>query len=88
MEFDIFSTVEKISQVLVFFLRFFISFTHVVAYSFAFVFVLIYSFIWVFFHKRPRITGQQVKGETLTPLYHFHSLHRHLDNEILSFLLV
>ena len=37
--------------------------------------------VWVFFHKHSRFTGQQGKGESiyLTPLYHFHPLHRHLD---------
>ena len=38
--------------------------------------------IWVFFfHKHSRFTGQQGKGEGiyLTPVYHFHPLHRHLD---------
>ena len=37
--------------------------------------------IWVFFHKHSRFTGKQGKGEGiyLTPLYHFHPLHRHLD---------
>ena len=37
--------------------------------------------IWVFFHERSRFTGQQGKGKGiyLTPLYHFHPLHRHLD---------
>ena len=36
--------------------------------------------IWVFFHEHSRFTGQQGKGEGiyLTPLYHFHPLHRHL----------
>ena len=35
----------------------------------------------VFFHEHSRFTGQQEKGESisLTPLYHFHPLHRHLD---------
>ena len=34
-----------------------------------------------FFHERSQIIGQQGKGEGfyLTPLYHFHLLHRHLD---------
>ena len=34
-----------------------------------------------FFHKHWWFTGQQGKGETtsLTPLYHFYLLHRHLD---------
>ena len=37
--------------------------------------------VWVFFHEHSLFTGQQVKGEGifLTPLYHFHPLHRHLD---------
>ena len=37
--------------------------------------------IWVFFHGHSRFTGQQGKGEatSLTPLYHFDPLHRHLD---------
>ena len=37
--------------------------------------------IWVFFHEHSRFTGQQGKGESiyLTPLYHFHPLHRDLD---------
>ena len=38
-------------------------------------------FIWVFFHKHSRFAGQQGKDEaiSLTPLYHFHLLHIHLD---------
>ena len=38
-------------------------------------------FIWVFFHKNTQFTGQQGKGESisLTPLYHYHPLHRHLE---------
>ena len=37
--------------------------------------------IWVFFYEHSRITGLQVKGEgiSLTPQYHFHPLHKHLD---------
>ena len=37
--------------------------------------------IWVLFHEHSRITGLQGKGEgiSLTPRYHFHLLHRHLD---------
>ena len=46
-------------------------------------YIYIYFFfsIWVFFHEHSRFTGQQGKGEGiyLTPLYHFHPLHRHLD---------
>ena len=47
--------------------------------------VLLLSFyffsIWVFFHKDSQFTGQQGEGEaiTLTPLYHFHLLHRLLN---------
>ena len=42
----------------------------------------IYFSIWVFFHNHSRITGLQGKGEgiSLTPHYHFHPLHKHLDN--------
>ena len=37
--------------------------------------------IWVFFHEHSRITGLQGKKEgiSLTPHYHYHPLHRHLD---------
>ena len=37
--------------------------------------------IWFFFHDYSRFARQQDKGEaiSLTPLYHSHSLHRHLD---------
>ena len=37
--------------------------------------------ISLFFHEHSRITELQGKGEGifLTPHYHFHSLHRHLD---------
>ena len=37
--------------------------------------------IWVFFHEHSRFIGQQgkVEGISLTPLYHFHPPHRHLD---------
>ena len=38
--------------------------------------------IWVIFYEHSRITGLQRKGEgiSLTPHYHFYTLHRHLDN--------
>ena len=38
-------------------------------------------FIWAFFHKHSPFTGQQGKGQgiSLSPLYHFYPLHRHLD---------
>ena len=41
----------------------------------------IFFSIWVFFHDYSRITGLQGKGQdiSLTPHYHFHLLHRHLD---------
>ena len=32
--------------------------------------------LWVFFHEHSRFTEQN--GISVTPLYHFHSLHRHL----------
>ena len=37
--------------------------------------------IWDFLHNHSRIKGLQGKGEgiLLTPQYHFHLLHRHLD---------
>ena len=40
-----------------------------------------YFFIPVLFHGHKRITGLQGKREaiSLTPHYHFHPLHRHLD---------
>ena len=43
--------------------------------------VKLFFSIWFFFHKHSRITGLQGKGEgiPLTPHYHFHLLHRHLD---------
>ena len=43
--------------------------------------VIILFSILVFFHEHSRITGLQGKGEgiSLTPHYHFHPLHRHLD---------
>ena len=42
--------------------------------------ILFFS-IWEFFHNHSRITGLQGKKEgiSLTPHYHFHPLHRHLD---------
>ena len=37
--------------------------------------------VWVFFHEHSQFTGLQGKGEaiSLSPLYHFYLLHRHLD---------
>ena len=42
---------------------------------------LFFFSIWVFSHEHSRFTRQQGKGEaiSLSPLYHFHPLHRHLD---------
>ena len=47
--------------------------------------VLNFFLIWVFFDKHSRITGLQGKGEdiSLTYHYHFHTLQRHFDDEIL-----
>ena len=45
------------------------------------VFLLFFS-IWVFFHEHSRITELQGKGGggiSLTPHYHLHLLHSHLD---------
>ena len=41
---------------------------------------LTYFSIWVFFHEHSQFTGLQEKAEatSVTPLYHFHLLHRHL----------
>ena len=41
---------------------------------------MIFFSIWVFFHQHLWITGLRGKREgiSLTPHYHFHSLHRHL----------
>ena len=41
----------------------------------------VFFFCLVFFHEHSLITGLQGKGEgiSLTPQYHFHPLHRHLD---------
>ena len=43
--------------------------------------IFLFFSIWVFFRKHSRFTGQQEKEEaiSLSPLYHFHSLHIHLD---------
>ena len=42
--------------------------------------------VWVFSHDHSRITGLQGKGEgiSLTPHYHFHLLHRHLDSRVIT----
>ena len=44
-------------------------------------FFFVFFSMWVFFYVHSRFTGQQGKREAiyLTPLYHFHPLHRHLD---------
>ena len=49
--------------------------------DFAFVFVFVFFSICVFFHEHTGFTGQQGKEKviSLTPLYHFYPLHRHLD---------
>ena len=45
------------------------------------IYIYIFFSIWVFYHDHSRITGLQGKGEgtSLTPHYHFHPLHKHLD---------
>ena len=45
-----------------------------------FLFLCFFS-IWIFFHRHSRFTVQQRKGLiiSLTLLYHFHPIHRHLD---------
>ena len=54
-------------------------FLHVVKHNLVFLFC--FFSVWLFFHEYSRLTGQQVKGETISlyPFYHFHLLHRHLD---------
>ena len=56
---------------------------YVYLYIFLAIVKILYIFfsIWVLFHEHSRITGLQGKGEgiPLTPHYHFHPLHRHLD---------
>ena len=49
-------------------------------YIILYIYIYIYS-IWVFFYENSRITGLQGKGEgiSLSPHYHFHPFHRHLD---------
>ena len=46
-----------------------------------YLFVCFFFPFWVFFHKHSQIMGLQGKGEgiSLTPHYHFHPLHTHLD---------
>ena len=68
-----FEVVFRGSQVLFFFHIFhYLTYWNAIYISFS---------IWVFFHEHSWFTGQQRKGEaiSLTPLYHFHPLHRHLD---------
>ena len=44
-------------------------------------YMYIFFSMWVFFHNHSRITGLQGKGEgnSLTPHYNLHPVHRHLD---------
>ena len=44
-----------------------------------YIYIHIFFLIRVFFHKHSRITGLEGKGISLSPHYHFHPLHRHLD---------
>ena len=41
--------------------------------------VFLFFSIWVFFHNHSQIIGLQGKGEDISPHYHFHPLHIHLD---------
>ena len=45
------------------------------------IFLNLFFSIWVFFQEHSRFPGQQGKKVAISssPLYHFHSLHRHLD---------
>ena len=72
----------------IFFLVIIFNFTSLDSILFGELFALFFSAcfftffsIWVFFHNDSRITGLQgnAEGISLTPHYHVHSLHRHLD---------
>ena len=54
--------------------------SYVCLFVYLFLFVCFFS-MWDFFNEHSPITGLQGKEESisLTPLYHFHLLHRHLD---------
>ena len=51
--------------------------------SFGILKTIYYNFFFYlgFIYGHSPVTGQQIKGKgiSLTPLYHFHPLHRHLD---------
>ena len=53
---------------------------HFFFFRFCFFLSFFFSF-WVFIHEHSRFIGQQLKEEdfSLTPLCHFHPLHRHSD---------
>ena len=59
----------------------FLSFSAAFISYFVFCFSVLFLSIRLFFHDHSRITGLQGKGEgvSVTPHYHFHPLHRHLD---------
>ena len=50
-------------------------------YIYIYIYIFFFFSMWVFFHEHSRSTGLQEKGEgiSLTPHYHLHPLHRHLD---------
>ena len=50
-------------------------------YYLLYTYIYIYSIYYIHFHEHSQTTGLQGKGEdiSLTPHYHFHPLHRHLD---------
>ena len=54
---------------------------YIYIYIYIYVYICIFFSIWVFFHDHSQFTGLQGKREGiyLTPHYHFHPLHRHLD---------
>ena len=50
-------------------------------YIYIYIYIYVYISIQIFFHEPSRFKGQQEKEEgiSLTPLYHFYPLQRHLD---------
>ena len=49
--------------------------------DYIYIYIYIFFSIRIFFHEHSRPTGLKGKGEgiSLTPQYHFHPFHRHLD---------
>ena len=67
----------------IYFTLFYYYYYHFYHYCYYYYYYYYYYFsIWVFFHEHSRITGLTAGeggGHFLTPHYHFHPLHRHLD---------